>query len=44
MVHALQSELFRLRRRPQTWIMPILTVGFIATSTPCSTSSIDSAA
>ncbi|HYH11620.1 MAG TPA: ABC transporter permease subunit [Thermomicrobiales bacterium] len=29
MIHALQSELFRLRRRPQTWIMPILAVAFI---------------
>ena len=25
MVHALQSELFRLRRRPQSWIMLVLT-------------------
>ena len=30
MVHAFQSELFRLRKRPQTWVMPVLTVGFIA--------------
>ena len=30
MVHAFQSELFRLRKRPQTWVMPALTVGFIA--------------
>ncbi len=30
MLHALQSELFRLKRRPQTWIMPILATGFIA--------------
>jgi ABC-2 type transport system permease protein len=30
MVHALQSELFRLRKRPQTWIMPVLSFGFIA--------------
>ncbi len=30
MIHALQSELFRLRRRPQTWIMPILVTGLIA--------------
>lgn len=29
MINALQSELFRLRRRPQSWIMPILAVGFI---------------
>jgi len=30
MWHALQSELFRLRKRPQTWIMPVLAVAFIA--------------
>jgi ABC-type transport system involved in multi-copper enzyme maturation permease subunit len=30
MNNALKSELFRLRRRPQTWIMPILSVAFIA--------------
>lgn len=30
MINALKSELFRLRRRPQTWIMPILAVVFIA--------------
>lgn len=30
MWHALQSELFRLRMRPQTWIMPVLAVAFIA--------------
>ena len=30
MVHAFQSELFRLRKRPQTWVIPALTVGFIA--------------
>lgn len=30
MNNALRSELFRLRRRPQTWIMPILAVAFIA--------------
>ncbi len=29
MMDALQSELFRLRRRPQSWIMPILAVGFV---------------
>lgn len=29
MVNVLQSELFRLRKRPQTWIMPILASGFI---------------
>lgn len=29
MLHALQSELFRLRRRPQTWIMPVLATAFI---------------
>jgi hypothetical protein len=29
MVHALQSELFRLRKRPRTWIMPLLACGFI---------------
>lgn len=29
MKHALQSELFRLRKRPQTWIMPVLVTGFI---------------
>ena len=29
MLHALQSELFRLRRRPQTWIMPVLALVFI---------------
>jgi ABC-type transport system involved in multi-copper enzyme maturation permease subunit len=29
MLHALQSELFRLRKRPQTWIMPFLAFGFI---------------
>jgi ABC-type transport system involved in multi-copper enzyme maturation permease subunit len=29
MLHALQSELFRLRRRPQTWIMPILATLFV---------------
>jgi ABC-type transport system involved in multi-copper enzyme maturation permease subunit len=29
MLHALQSELFRLRRRPQTWIMPILATVFV---------------
>jgi ABC-type transport system involved in multi-copper enzyme maturation permease subunit len=29
MLHALQSELFRLRKRPQTWIMPILATLFI---------------
>ncbi len=30
MVNALQSELFRLRRRPQSWIMPVLAGAFIA--------------
>jgi ABC-2 type transport system permease protein len=30
MKHALQSELFRLKKRPQTWIMPVLVTGFIA--------------
>lgn len=30
MINALKSELFRLRQRPQTWIMPILAVVFIA--------------
>lgn len=30
MKHALQSELFRLKKRPQTWIMPVLITGFIA--------------
>jgi ABC-2 type transport system permease protein len=30
MLHALQSEVFRLRRRPQTWIMPVLATVFIA--------------
>ncbi len=29
MMHALQSELFRLRKRPQTWIMPVLATLFI---------------
>ena len=29
MLHALQSEIFRLRRRPQTWIMPILATLFV---------------
>lgn len=29
MMHALQSELFRLRKRPQTWIMPILATMFV---------------
>lgn len=29
MMDALQSELFRLRRRPQSWIMPVLAVGFV---------------
>lgn len=29
MINALKSELFRLRRRPQSWIMPVLAVGFI---------------
>lgn len=29
MVHVLQSELFRLRKRPQTWIMPLLASGLI---------------
>lgn len=29
MFHALQSELFRLRKRPQTWIMPLLASAFI---------------
>lgn len=29
MLHALQSEIFRLRKRPQTWIMPILATMFI---------------
>ncbi len=29
MIHVLQSELFRLRKRPQTWIMPVLAFGFI---------------
>lgn len=27
---ALKSELFRLRRRPQAWIMPVLSIAFIA--------------
>jgi ABC-2 type transport system permease protein len=31
MMDALQSEFFRLRRRPQSWIMPVLAVGFVAT-------------
>ena len=30
MKHALQSELFRLKKRPQTWVMPLLATGFIA--------------
>ena len=29
MLHVLDSELFRLRKRPQTWIMPLLASGFI---------------
>ena len=29
MKNVLQSELFRLRKRPQTWIMPLLASGFI---------------
>ncbi len=29
MIHVLQSELFRLRKRPQTWIMPLLASAFI---------------
>src|SRR5687768_13696383 len=29
MIHVLDSELFRLRKRPQTWIMPLLASGFI---------------
>jgi ABC-2 type transport system permease protein len=30
MMHMLQSELFRLRKRPQAWIMPVLASLFIA--------------
>jgi ABC-2 type transport system permease protein len=30
MINILQSELFRLRKRPQTWIVPVLASGFIA--------------
>ncbi len=30
MINALQSEVFRLRRRPQSWMMLVLTVLFIA--------------
>src|SRR5665811_2507767 len=29
MFNSLKSEIFRLRRRPQSWIMPVLAVGFI---------------
>jgi ABC-type transport system involved in multi-copper enzyme maturation permease subunit len=29
MINLLQSELFRLRKRPQTWIMPVLASVFI---------------
>lgn len=29
MINILQSELFRLRKRPQSWIMPLLASGFI---------------
>lgn len=29
MMNVLRSELFRLRKRPQTWIMPVLASGFI---------------
>ena len=29
MMNILRSELFRLRKRPQTWIMPVLASGFI---------------
>src|SRR4028119_98182 len=29
MINVLRSELFRLRKRPQSWIMPLLASGFI---------------